>query len=299
MGTERRKKTLAPAKLNLFLKVGGIRDDGYHEVVTIMQTVDLYDELVFTVARSGGIELISDGGDLPPAEDNLVVRAARLLQRRFNVTGAVRIGLKKNIPTGAGLGGGSSDAAAALKALSSLWGLAPGVEQLEGLAAELGSDVPFFIRGGAALCRGRGEVVSPLDAGSALHFVIAMPPVGISTTEAYAVLDSLTKEPGDVSIEGVADGLGRGDPDVLGSALFNDFRRAACVLNPQLVEVERKLERAFSETGSCGFGLSGSGSAWFALYRSRGAAVRGAGHIRESAGIAACAVRSVVPGREN
>ena len=172
-------KWLAPAKINLSLRVLGRRMDGFHEIETLMVPITLADEI--EVVPSGGIpgdiELSCSDPTLPVGEGNLAFRAAQHLQAQIGApTRAVRIILDKRIPHGAGLGGGSSDAATVLLALNELWSAGLDTMQLAGLAAELGSDVPFFIYRSAALCRGRGERVEPISFGEPLPLLLLKPP---------------------------------------------------------------------------------------------------------------------------
>ncbi len=295
MTVQKQLEAFAPAKINLFLDVKGKRSDGYHEIATVMQTVDLYDRLLFSQAPGPGIELVCEGEGLPPEGENLVVRAAVLLRDRFRTAGSASVELKKRIPAGAGLGGGSSDAAATLKALSRLWNLEPVVAGLRELAAELGSDIPFFVSGGAAICTGRGECIERIDAGGGLDFVIAMPRIGISTAKAYAAVDSLTKEARGVNIERTVRSLEQGDPEMLGMNLHNGLRDAAAAVDPRVKEIETVLGERFTSTGSCGYSISGSGAAWFGVSRNRRQAMAAAEHIGRSSCIPALAVRSVFP----
>src|SRR5438445_1631133 len=187
----------APAKLNLFLKVLGKRDDGYHELETLMVSVGLYDALSLTDDPDGPLALsCRDGGprarrdssrEMPPAgADNLVLRAAELLRAAAGTARGAQIVLIKRIPLAAGLAGGSSDAAAALVGLNRLWRLGLSRGDLAALAARLGSDVPFFLCSTpAAICRGRGDVVEPLHLAARLWFVVARPHSGLSTADVY------------------------------------------------------------------------------------------------------------------
>ncbi|MDR2192034.1 MAG: 4-(cytidine 5'-diphospho)-2-C-methyl-D-erythritol kinase [Endomicrobium sp.] len=161
----------AYAKINLFLEIVGKRQDGYHNLQTIMQTVGLYDELTFERDASGSVSLSVFSADadpqygvssLPLDDRNIIVKSAKILQSEFNVKQGVKITLQKNIPIGAGLGGGSSDAAAVLQALVKLWDIKISKNELEKIAVCLGADVPFFLTGGAALCEGIGEIITPL-----------------------------------------------------------------------------------------------------------------------------------------
>ena len=181
--------SLAPAKINLVLEVMGKRDDGYHEIRSLVQAISLYDVLSFEGAER--ISLACTEASLQ-SSDNLVIQAAELLKEISGCDRGVRIGLEKRIPWGVGLGGGSSDAAAALLALNKLWELDLASSDLVGLASILGSDVPFFIHGGAALVEGRGEKVTPLVASLPSWFVLLLPPLPKmphKTRELYSRLD--------------------------------------------------------------------------------------------------------------
>ena len=178
-------EVLAPAKLNLFLEVLGRRPDGYHEIESVMVAVSLYDSLTFRDDPSGEISLRCNEPALPVGGDNLVVMAAERLKASAGSLRGARIVLDKAIPAESGLAGGSSDAAATLVALDRLWDLRLPPERLLELAAEIGSDVAFFIHGPAAVCRGRGERVEPVLLKESYHFVLVRPPVGISTADVY------------------------------------------------------------------------------------------------------------------
>lgn len=179
----------APAKINLHLEVLGLRPDGFHELAMVMQSIDLADQLVISPSADGQIQLSCDRGDLATDSSNLIVRAAELLRSRVGLPElGARITLRKRIPIGAGLAGGSSDGAAALLGLNRVWGLALPESALEDLAAELGSDMPFCLAGGSQLCFGRGEQLEPLDPvpGAALGvLLIKHPQVSVSTPWAY------------------------------------------------------------------------------------------------------------------
>ncbi len=189
----------APAKLNFSLAVLDRRHDGFHEIESLMVPVSLYDQLHMQRLPAGefSLEVIFAGRlaseqshslarDVPDDDRNLVLRAARLLAERANVEAGLRIRLEKHIPSGAGLGGGSSDAASALFAASKIWNLDWTKDQLAELSAELGSDIPWFFAGGAGLVHGRGEHVTPIDGIPALDVVIACPSDGLSTAKVYA-----------------------------------------------------------------------------------------------------------------
>jgi 4-diphosphocytidyl-2-C-methyl-D-erythritol kinase len=224
----------APAKVNLFLEVLGKRPDGYHDLATLMVAVSLFDTLEFKEDRSKATVLdvlpdpsapADEARPAPsPGPDNLVWRAAELLRRRFGRDDGVRIRLIKRIPLAAGLGGGSSDAAATLAGLNRLWRLGLGRADLERLGAELGSDVPFFFSAPAAWCTGRGEVVMPLVPGRPLWLVLACPPVGLSTAAVFGTLAlPQTPESGDA----VRRAFAAGDVEALGRSLHNRLQPAA------------------------------------------------------------------------
>jgi 4-diphosphocytidyl-2-C-methyl-D-erythritol kinase len=184
---EGRQHWPAPAKLNLFLRVLGRRDDGYHELQTLFQLLDWGDELLITINDSGEINRSCQGGSInhviPPIDD-ICVRAAVLLQDLCAVKKGANIKLKKNIPIGAGLGGGSSDAATVLVALNQLWSCGLSQQQLATAGLQLGADVPVFVQGRSAWAQGRGEKLHPLVLGEN-HYVLVFPPFGISTAEVF------------------------------------------------------------------------------------------------------------------
>ena len=176
----------APAKINIYLFVIDKREDGYHNIESLMQAVDLYDEI--TLEKSESIELSCSDPGLPPDIENLAFKAAAQLQSRYYFPG-VKIDLVKKIPSGAGLGGGSSDAAFVLRGLIKLYGLRPTAQELTEIAVSVGSDVPFFLTRGQALIEGRGEVVRPVKLPLNYEIVIVSPPISISTAEVYRGLN--------------------------------------------------------------------------------------------------------------
>jgi 4-diphosphocytidyl-2-C-methyl-D-erythritol kinase len=265
----------APAKLNLFLEILGKRPDGYHELETVMVAVDLRDTLRLFDDPSGRISLECDDPTLPTDEDNLVVRAALRLKDRAGTKQGVRIELKKLIPAQAGLAGGSSDAAATLVGLDRLWGLALGVEALDELASGLGSDVNFFLHGPAAVCRGRGERVEPINLKAPLHFVLVCPPVGVSTADVYR---ALVPPPRPRPMGGIVAALAGGKPADLAEHLFNRLQPIAESIRPELARVRKAL----ADLGPLldGHLMSGSGSAFFGLCRDNDAAREAANRLQ-------------------
>ena len=181
-------EVLAPAKFNLFLEVLARRPDGYHEIESLMVTVNLHDTLTVTETDSGAIVLECDDASLPTGGENLVVKAAERLKAATGCDRGARIRLNKTIPAQAGLAGGSSDAAATLAALDRLWDLEMPANQLDAVAGEIGSDVAFFLHAPAAICRGRGERVESVTIRQPLHFVLVAPKIGLSTADVYGNL---------------------------------------------------------------------------------------------------------------
>lgn len=221
------------AKLNLGLRVLGKRPDGYHEIDTILQTVSLTDRLTFWRGGEGLIVRCSDP-DVPAGRENLVWKALEALRRQGGRTDlGMEIQIEKGIPIGAGLGGGSSDAACALTVASALWGLGLGDEELHGIAARIGSDIPFFLRGGTCRARGRGERLDVLPPLEGVRFGLVMPAVNVPTQKVYMRLDLvLTRNPLNASIvqQFKSPGVGR----ELADLLENDLEATALGLYPEL-----------------------------------------------------------------
>ncbi len=259
----------APAKLNLFLEVGKKRPDGFHQIETVMAPVSLADILTIEPLSEPDIELIVDGGEVArgvPVDDrNLVMRAARLLRgamgQHRHPRGA-RIRLEKRIPSEAGLGGASSDAATTLVMLNQIWdaGFTPG--RLVDMAAELGSDVPFFLQPGWAIATGRGEVIQAMDGPAGLPVVIAKPPWGLKTADVYR-RHQTPNNPKNLTdfLEAVRSGRFQS----IGASLFNRLQAPAMTIAPQLTDIRE----AFAELPCLGHQMTGSGSAYFGLFATR------------------------------
>ena len=249
----------APAKVNLFLEILGKRDDGFHEIETIMQEIDLADSLQFEETQEG-VTLECNDKNIPANQDNLVCKAANLILEECGIKKGVLINLEKNIPVGAGLGGGSSDAATTLKALNSLWKVGLNNEELMEFAAKLGSDIPFFINGKTALCRGRGELITPVEVRNRMDYIILFPRVHISTETIYKNLKiDLTKKRKDVSF--FLDALKYSEVASISKLLFNRLEEIIFATYPDLLQVKSTLE----SFDFCGLSISGSGSAFFGL----------------------------------
>ncbi|HEY5834213.1 4-(cytidine 5'-diphospho)-2-C-methyl-D-erythritol kinase [Streptomyces sp.] len=234
-----------PAKVNVQLAVGGRRPDGFHDLASVFLAVGLYDRVTATAA--GELRVTAEGRDvagIPLDGSNLAVRAAVALAARHGIEPKVRLHIEKDIPVAGGMAGGSADAAGALLACDALWGLGSSRDELLALCAELGSDVPFSLLGGAALGVGRGEVLTGLEVGGAFHWVFAVADAGLSTPAVYAECDRLRRAAGggdsvsDVP-EPVVDpalvaALRDGDPYALAGVLANDLQAAAVSLRPGL-----------------------------------------------------------------
>ncbi|WP_298175797.1 4-(cytidine 5'-diphospho)-2-C-methyl-D-erythritol kinase [Saccharomonospora sp.] len=252
----------APSKINLHLSVGDVRDDGYHELTTVFQALSLTDEVTALVSEAAGVEVSGEGARLVPTnEDNLAVRAVRALAEyagRPEEADRVRLVIRKGIPVAGGMAGGSADAAAALLACSTLWGLELHRDELAEVAATLGSDVPFALYGGTALGTGRGEQLVPVLSRHTFHWVLAFDQRGLSTPKVYGELDRL-REAGDPPRvgppEALLEALASGDPHRLAPLLGNDLQAAAVSLRPGL----RRTLRAGVTAGALAGVVSGSG----------------------------------------
>ena len=268
---------IANAKVNLTLAVGEKRPDGYHEVETVMTAVDLFDTV--TVSRHPGIrdELICDPPVTERPEDNLCMKALRVFFQELGVKeDFVTITLQKRIPTQAGLGGGSSDAAAVLRGLRTLYAPDMTDTRLEEMAAELGSDVPYFIRGGTAAAIGRGERLAPLPPMPECWFVIVKPEESHSTAAMYAAIDNATAQTVSDS-QAVLEGLRNGDLSAIAAGLHNDFQQVL----PEGSAVPA-IVRSLREQGALNAQMTGSGSAVFGLFRNREDAEAAAGVLKET-----------------
>jgi 4-diphosphocytidyl-2-C-methyl-D-erythritol kinase len=266
-----------PAKLNLGLEIVGRRTDGYHEIVTIMQTVSIFDRLTIEATEPGAsVSLDVDWPELA-GEENLVLRAARLLRERVAVGTGAHLDLRKSIPAAAGLGGASSDAAATLRAAAVLWSLSSSAVSLPDLAAELGSDVPFFLRGGTALTEGRGERLTKLPPLVDLWFVVVVPalaaPIPRKTATLYAMLSATDFSSGErVRSQAAALTAGRKvDTDLLD----NPFLRPLYWLRPELADLQSEMVRS----GAMHVALAGAGPAHYSVFVDQGEAERLAGKL--------------------
>jgi len=266
-----RLSLVVPAKINLHLQILGRRCDGFHELRTLFQSIDLFDRLTAEKAPPGEMVLeVDPRGAVACGEDNLVLRAARLLADQAGVSTGARLMLRKNIPVGGGLGGGSADAAAALVLLDRLWSCHLDGLRLHRLAAALGSDVPFFLHGGLALGIGRGDEVFPLPDEVELAMVVVVPKVRVSTEEAFRSFDSqLTSHRQKGNLYAFAAGL-RGNLDW--RTMTNVFEEVVVRSWPEVGEGLQMLRSSSPLHAS----LSGSGAASYAVFDDPAAARRAA-----------------------
>jgi len=256
----------APAKINWTLYVLDKRKDGYHNILSLMQCIELYDTLTFE--GSDSVEVITD--IQVPVEQNLVYKSAQLLNDRFGIKRGVRIRLDKEIPSGAGLGGGSSDAAYTLIGLNKVWDLGLGKDELKLLGSEIGSDVPFFFDCPIALVEGRGDIVKPLEIDNQYALLLLKPLVSISTAWAYEQLTKATAELTKTedkfnNIQLIYNALRSGDVSLIKSKANNDFEDLAMKKYPVIKELKEKL----LDAGALMAIMSGSGSTVFGLFEDR------------------------------
>lgn len=252
----------AYAKINLTLDILGRRSDGYHDLATIMQTIDLFDTICLGAARDQHIHFYCTRAELNTAE-NLIVRAARLVQERFAVAQGVSIEVIKRIPAAAGLGGGSSDAAATILALRDWWQLESGQEELLAIAAELGSDVPFFLKGGLALCEGRGERITELPSywPDAMRWLLLLKPaIGVSTASVFRRLPASDYTDG-AHTQAVRTAL-REQSLPEARHLHNGLERSVLETYPEVALAREDFQRTGAELVK----LSGSGPTLFATF---------------------------------
>ncbi len=279
----------APAKINLLLHIAGDRPDGFHELVMVMQSIDLADTVTVADRKEAGIGLTCDDRrsvvdhrlNVPTDSGNLAWKAAELMQKRFpdiaKKHSGIAIDLQKRIPMGAGLAGGSADCAAVLVGINMLWDLGLTQAELQGLAAELGSDISFCVAGGTALCTGRGEIIDPLPELDNLYAVLAKyEDLPVPTPWAYKTYRSqfgqtypatpteLDRKLKQLRTGAMMSAIVRKDAAAIGAGLHNDLEKIVLPHYPKI----QQLRDAFAETDSLGVMMSGSGSTVFALAQS-------------------------------
>lgn len=250
-------------KVNLILDVLGKRDDGYHEVEMILQSIDLYDVMEFTLKKSG-ITLHCNHKWVPEDERNIVYKIAKLLQEEYDIKQGIEITIHKNIPVSAGLAGGSSNAAGTLKVLNRLWKLNLSLEKLMEHGRKIGADVPFCLLGGTALARGIGEILQPLPALPPVWLVLVKPPIPVSTARVYQnlILKEDTEHP---QTQRVLQGIKEGNIGKIIPHLYNMLEGVSGTAHPEIVRIKRRLQNL----GAKGVLMSGSGPTIFGICKNR------------------------------
>ncbi|RBP87274.1 4-diphosphocytidyl-2-C-methyl-D-erythritol kinase [Cytobacillus firmus] len=249
----------APAKINLSLDVLHKREDGYHEVEMIMTTIDLADRLELTLLDKDEIKIVSHNRFVPDDQRNLAYQAAHLLKERFQVKKGVSITIEKAIPVAAGLAGGSSDAAAALRGLNKLWDLGLSLDELAEIGTEIGSDVSFCVYGGTALARGRGEKIQQLPAPPTCWVILAKPFIGVSTADVYRRLDvDQVQHP---NTAGMVEAINAGSYDHVCRNMGNVLEDVTLNMHPEVLQIKDQMKRF----GADAVLMSGSGPTVFGL----------------------------------
>ena len=251
----------AMAKINLGLDVIRRREDGYHEVRMIMQTVNLYDELTFRKQQGGRVRLTTNLRSLPTDGHNLIVKTVELLRKEYGIKEGLSVHLKKKIPVAAGMAGGSTDAAAAFAGMNELFDLGMTMEDMQKKAVAIGADVPYCIQGGTALSEGIGEILTPLPSAPRCSVIIAKPPIHVSTRFVYENLhlDKLEKPP---DIDGILDGIREGNIRGVAERLENVLETVTEKEYPVIGQIKQFL----MQRGALGALMSGSGPTVYALY---------------------------------
>ncbi|MEG1409250.1 MAG: 4-(cytidine 5'-diphospho)-2-C-methyl-D-erythritol kinase [Terrisporobacter sp.] len=258
------------AKINLSIDVLGKRDDGYHIVEMIMQTIDLYDNLKITEIEEELINIKSDSVDIPLNEDNIVYKAAKILKDKFNIKKGVEISIQKNIPVAAGMAGGSSNAAAVLVGLNRIWQLNLSEKELEEIGLKLGADVPFCIEGGSALAKGIGEELTNIDGLSEdINILICKPDIFVSTKEVYQALDikELKKRPNNKKL---IDALKNKDLEFISQNMVNVLEEVTTLKHKEI----KQIEDIMIKNKALGSMMSGSGPTVFGLFDNKEYAIK-------------------------
>jgi 4-diphosphocytidyl-2-C-methyl-D-erythritol kinase len=271
-------RILAPAKVNLTLRVLGRREDGYHDIESLVQKISLYDRITIEDRTEPGILLTCTDPSLPTGHDNLAHRAAVLIAERSGIRDkGIAIHLEKGIPHGAGLGGGSSDAASVLMGMNSCFKLSQTREELAEMAQQIGSDVPLFLYPSPSVIKGRGEKIEASPVRLNAVFVLVFPGFGVSTKWAYSNF-RLTKEPDKYTISALyRSGEGTVPPESWQDLLVNDLEEAVTIRHPEIGRCIKELLRAGAEASL----MSGSGSAVFGLFRDKRSADKAAAVLTE------------------
>lgn len=250
----------AHAKINLGLDVIGKLPNGYHEVKMVMQTVGIYDELTFCRTENG-IMVTTDSEELPIEEDNLIYKAANLMKDTYHIREGIHIHLQKNIPIAAGMAGGSTDAAAAMKGISRMFGLDTSLLELMKLGAAIGADVPYCVIGGTALAEGIGEKLTPLEPAPECYVLVAKPDINVSTKYVYEHLDvaGIEKHP---DIDGMVEAIGKGSLQ----GILDRMENVLETVTIQAYPVINTLKQRMKELGAVNSLMSGSGPTVFGIF---------------------------------
>lgn len=249
----------APAKINLSLDVLHKRPDGYHEVKMIMTTIDLADRIELSDREDGRIVIYSHNRFVPDDQRNLAYQAAQILKRRYNISKGVNILIDKHIPVAAGLAGGSSDAAATLRGLNTLWELGLSLDTLAEIGAEIGSDVSFCVYGGTALATGRGEIVEHIEAPPRCWVILAKPEIGVSTADVYRNLK--IEEMDHPKVDAMVHAIQSGNYDEMCSLVGNVLEAVTLKMHPEVALIKEQIKRF----GADAVLMSGSGPTVFGL----------------------------------
>ncbi|MCX7857459.1 MAG: 4-(cytidine 5'-diphospho)-2-C-methyl-D-erythritol kinase [Deltaproteobacteria bacterium] len=259
------KTLISPAKVNLFLRVVRKREDGYHEIVSLVDLISLFDEIKIMDLKEDKIVVKKVFGEMPEGEDNIIYRAVRLIKKQFEIKKGVYVEVTKRIPIGSGLGGGSSNAATVIKTLMQMWNLKISEEELLDLGKALGADVPLFLYGKPCMIRGIGEKIAPITLPT-IWYVIVFPGVEIPTKEVYSNFKFvLTKTENDIKLRNHFNAL-----EEIAGILENDLEDAAQRLCPRIKTIKEKLIKL----GAKGASMSGSGSSVFGCFESKSDAER-------------------------
>ncbi len=266
----------AYAKINLGLDVVKRLDNGYHEVKMIMQTVNIYDELTFEKTE-GEISLTTDSGELPLDENNLIYKAARLMQDTYGIPRGVKVHLQKNIPIAAGMAGGSTDAAATMIAMKELFGLDVTKEELMKLGVKIGADVPYCIMGGTALAEGIGEKLTALTKAPNCYLLVAKPDINVSTKYVYEHLDAqgVKTHP---DIDGMVDAIKQGDLQGITKRMENVLETVTIPAHPIIATLKEEMLEAGAENSL----MSGSGPTVFGIFTEKEKARTAYNKIKEA-----------------
>lgn len=267
----------ALGKINLGLDILGRRENGYHDVRMVMQTVYLYDRVTLEKTREQGIEICTNLGFLPVNENNIAYKAADLMIREFGIQEGMRITLEKHIPVAAGMAGGSSNAAAVLFGMNRMFSLGLSEEELKTRGVTLGADVPYCIMRGTVLAEGIGEILTPLPAMPKCYVLIAKPPLSASTKTVYEKIDEqgIQRHP---DIDGILEGLNAGNLDKIASSMGNVLEQVMLKEYPVLDQIKDTMKQA----GAMNAMMSGSGPTVFGIYENRSTAKAAAERLKNT-----------------